>query len=224
MNQLTLAATTRTEKGKGAARKLREENCIPAVLYGPNIEPIMLKVEKSDLQKTLKKASSDNFILGLEIESEKGKETRSVIIKELQTDPLKGAFLHADFHEIAMDKELVINVPVRLLNTPVGVADGGIMQHVRREIAIACLPGNIIDFVELDVSELDIGSALHIEDITLPENTRCVEDGHLTVVVVAAPKIVEEEVEEEEGEGEGEEVEGEEAEAAETEEKPAEES
>ncbi|MBW1850191.1 MAG: 50S ribosomal protein L25 [Deltaproteobacteria bacterium] len=179
MNQPVLAARVRNSKGKGAARKLRRNNQVPAIFYGPNSEPIMLAVE-------------------------------------LLMDPIKDTCIHADFYEISMDKEITVPVPIRLLNTPNGVSEGGILQHVRRELTISCLPDKLMDSLEVDVSALEIGDVLHVRDIELPEGTKSVDEGHLTIAIVAAPTVQVEEEVEELGEGEEEKTE-EEAAAPETE-------
>jgi large subunit ribosomal protein L25 len=221
MAQYQLAAKVRETKGKEAAKKLRKEKKIPAVFYGSGIEPVMLMFEESELKKLLKSAASENIILGLQIETEKGIENKMVMLKELQSDPVKDKYLHIDFYEISMDKELTLNIPVLLVNTPVGVTNGGILQHVRRELEISCLPDKVIESVEVDVSALEIGESIHIEDISLPEGITSTLEGNLTVAVVNAPAIAEEEEEIEEGEegeeGEAEEAEGEEESSEETE-------
>ena len=198
MAHYTLAARKRELKGKGAAKKLRKENKTPAVFYGSDTDNLMLTVDSSDLKKIMKKTAGENIILGLQIESDKGSDSKMVMLKELQSDPVRDIYLHADFYEVSMDKELTIDVPLRLVNTPVGVTNGGILQHVRREITISCLPDKLVEFIDLDVSELDIGESLHIKDINLPEGTRSLQEGSLTVAVVIAPTIsaAEEEVEE----------------------------
>ena len=213
MAQYQLAAKVRETKGKGAAKALRKEKKIPAVFYGSGSEPVMLMVEEPDLKKLLKSAASENIILGLQIETEKGIENKMVMLKELQSDPVKDKYLHIDFYEISMDRELTLNIPVILVGTPVGVTNGGILQHVRRELEISCLPDKVIESVEVDVSALEIGESIHIEDISLPEGITSAQEGNLTVAVVNAPTIEEEPEEEEELEGE----EGEEGEAEETE-------
>lgn len=209
MSQPSLVARTRDSKGKGAARKLRKNNQVPAVFYGPKSAPVMLTVESPELERVLREATSENVILNLKIQSDGKTSSKQVILKELQADPMKPIYYHADFLEIAMDKELTVNIPVHLVNTPVGVVNGGILQHVRRELAISCLPDKMIDSIEVDVAGLDIGDALHIEDIQLPEGITSVEEGSLTVAVVAAPSVAREEGEEEEA------VEGEAAEPVE---------
>ena len=204
MNQPVLAARVRNSKGKGAAKKLRRNNQVPAIFYGPNSEPIMLAVDYPELKRLLEHGSGENILLDLQVESDQGTETRKVMLKELLMDPIKDTCIHADFYEISMDKEITVPVPIRLLNTPNGVSEGGILQHIRRELTISCLPDKLMDSLEVDVSALEIGDVLHVRDIELPEGTRSVDEGRLTIAIVAAPTVqVEEEVEElEEGEEE----------------------
>ena len=199
-----LAARVRDKKGKEAAKRLRRGKRIPAIFYGPNAGSLMLTVDSSALKTIMNQTAGENIILRLQIESDKGTDTRMVILKELITDPIKDNYVHVDFHEISMDKKLTVNVPIRLINTPVGVANGGILQHVKREMAISCLPDKLVDFIEVDVSNLNIGDSIHFHDITLPEGITSVEEEKFTVAVVIPPSIaaVEEAVEKKEEEGE----------------------
>ena len=210
MAQLSLSARIREGKGKSVARKLRREQQIPAVLYGQAREPVLLTVKTADFQALLKKSEGQNVMLGLSVESEKGTNETTVIIKELQVDPIKDTYLHADFHEISMTKELTVNVTVRLLNTPVGVTNGGVLQHIRRELMVTCLPDKLIEYLSIDVSGLDIGDSIHVRDFEFPEGVESALEDHLTVAVVAAPTVKAEEEEELE-EGLEEEAETEEA-------------
>jgi large subunit ribosomal protein L25 len=206
MNQPVLTARIRTSKGKGAAKKLRNMAQVPAVFYGPKTESVMLAVDYPELERLLKKGSSDNIILDLQVQSDQGTETHKAIIKDILMDPVKDIFLHADFYEISMDKEITVDVPIRLVNTPAGVTEGGVLQHVKRELKISCLPGKMINVLEMDVSGLDIGDSLHVEDIDLPEGIVSLEEGDLTIAAVAAPTVAEkaeeEVIEEELAEGE----------------------
>ena len=196
MNQPVLTARIRKSKGKGAAKRLRKMAQIPAVFYGPKTESVMLAVNYQELERLLKQGSSDNVILDLQVQSDQGSETRKAMLKDVLIDPVKDIYLHADFYEISMDKEIEVDVPIRLVNSPVGVTEGGILQHIRRKLNISCLPGKMIDALELDVSGLAIGDSLHVEDIEMPEGIVSLEEGHLTVATVAAPSIAEEEEEE----------------------------
>jgi large subunit ribosomal protein L25 len=217
MPQLNLAAQVRTDVGKGAARRLRRNDQVPAIFYGPNSQPVMLAVKYLDLKTLLKSTGSENVIFQLQIESGQGGSSKTVMLKELQADPIKPVYYHADFYEISMDKELTLNVPVHLVGTPVGASKGGILQHVQRDLSVSCLPGNLVEFLEVDVTALDIGNAVHVKDLVLPEGMKTAEDGETTIAVVTAPHVVAEKVEEEVAEGEK----VEEAEAEEPKEEPA---
>jgi large subunit ribosomal protein L25 len=196
MPQLSLAARLRTDTGKGAARRLRRDNQVPAIFYGPSSQPVMLAVKYLDLQTLLKSTDSENVIFQLQIESGQGTESKTVMLKELQADPIKPVYYHADFYEISMDKELTLNVPVHLVNTPAGASKGGILQHVKRDLLVSCLPGNLVEFLEVDVSALDIGDAVHVRDIALPQGMKAADDGDTTIAVVTPPHVVAEKVEE----------------------------
>jgi len=207
MNQPVLTARIRKSRGKGAAKKLRKMAQVPAVFYGPKTESVMLAVDYPELERLLKQGSGENVILDLQVQSDQGTETHKAIIKDILMDPVKDIFLHADFYEISMDKKITVDVPIRLVNSPVGVTEGGILQHIRRKLNISCLPGKMIDVLEVDVSGLAIGDSVHIEDIDLPDGMVSLEEGHLTVATVAAPTVSEEPeeeaIEEELAEGEG---------------------
>ena len=213
MARYKLPVRIRDDKGKGAARGLRRNSLIPAIFYGPKTNPLKLVANYPDLEKILKQTSGESLIFDLEIETDKGSDTRIVMLKELQMNPVDDTYLHADFYEISMDRELTVDISVRLINTPLGVTKGGILQHVRREITISCLPDRLVDHIDVDVSRLDIGDSIHIEDIELPEGIKTSQEGRLTVAVVAAPTVVSEAIEEVEEFEEGEEIEEKEAEA-----------
>ena len=213
MEQTTINARIRNRTGKGAARQLRRGHEVPAVFYGPNSGPLRLAVDYSELRGILNKASGENTILGLNIKSESGSETKTVILKELQTHPFKDLVFHADFYEISMDKEIIVDIPIHLVNTPVGVTNGGVLQHLKRTLSVSCLPGNIMDALEIDVSGLDIGESLHVGDITLPSGITCLDEATEAVTTVAAPTVRAVEGEAEEAEEEAVEEEKEETEA-----------
>ena len=208
MAQIKLSAQIRDKKGKGAARKLRNEKKVPAILYGPETAPLMLTVKQSDVEGILKKTMSDNVILSLEIKSNGKSDTRTVMLKELQTDILKDHIVHVDFHEITMKTELTVEIPITLIGTPVGATNGGILQSIRRELLVSCLADKLIENIEVDVSALDIGDSLHVKDIKIPEGIHILDEEDVTVVVVSAPTVQEvvegeEEVEEEAAEETG---------------------
>ena len=223
MNELALSARIRTETGKGAARRLRQNKQVPAIFYGPGTDSVMLTLEDAHLLQLKKAGKGENSILDLKIETDQGEMTKKVMVKELVVDPIKSGFVHADFYEISDDRELTLPIHIRLQNVPVGVMEGdGVLQQIRRELVISCFPDKLVESLEVDVANLDIGDKLRIRDLELPEGMRTNVEGHLTVAVVNVKGAIEEEEEEvEELEGE----EGEETEETDgSEEKTAEES
>jgi large subunit ribosomal protein L25 len=223
LEQIDLKAQVRKTTGKGPARTLRREGRIPAVLYGPKTDSMMLSIDFKEFEQIVKKVNVGSVLLKLQIQNDETL-TRPAMIKELQTNPVSGAFVHVDFYEIDMLSKINVNVPVVTRGKSAGVEEGGLLQIVRREIELFCLPTAIPESIEVDISDLTIGDSIHIREIALPAEVELPEDIDFTVVTVLAPKIEEEVVEEEELE-EGEEAveeEGAEGEAA-AEETPSEE-
>ena len=145
------------------------------------------------------------------------------MIKELQTHPVSGQLIHIDFYEVDMNRQIRVMVPVVTTGQSPGVEEGGMLNIVRRELEVFCLPGDIPESFEIDISDLAIGDSIHLEDMPLGDNVEVVADVNYTVVTVLSPKIEEEEVAEEEEEGLEEGEEGAEGEAAESEAEPEEE-
>ena len=203
MDTVQLDGRARNKTGKGASRKLRSMGRLPAIFYGPEAEPIMLSIDYLELAKSLKGRPAENIIFDLRIDSNGRSQSKKVMIKELQRDPVTRDYLHVDFCEISMGKEIEASIPIQLVNTPIGVTKGGLVEHIRRELSVVCLPRDLVDAIEMDVSGLDIGDTLHVRDIALPPGLRSTEDEDLTVATVVAPTITaEEEVEAEEVEAE----------------------
>ncbi len=198
MNQSILTARIRHEKGKGAARRLINNNEVPAIFYGPDTKSIMLTLDAIDIENLLLDSDAGNKIIDLQIKSDQGTDTHKVMIKDLSIDPLKNICLHLDFYQISMDKQITAFIPIHLKNIPIGVSqEQGILQQIRRKITVSCLPGQLISSLEIDVSNLAIGDTIHIRDLELPSGISLTEGGHLTIATVAAPKIKEDIKEEE---------------------------
>ena len=210
MEQIDLKAQIRKTIGNGPARTLRREGKVPAVLYGPKTEPVLLSIDSKEFEQILKESSVGSVLLNLQIQNGKTM-TRSAMIKELQTHPVSGTFLHVDFYEVDMQKKITAKVPVVAKGQSAGVELGGLLQYVRRELEVLCLPTAIPEAIEVDITDLEIGDSIHVEDISLSGDIEIPADTNFTVVTILAPKVEEEPVEEEELE-EGEELaEGEEA-------------
>jgi large subunit ribosomal protein L25 len=219
LEKIELIASVRKSTGNGPARVLRRAGQIPAVLYGPKTDPVLLSVNTKDLELILKKSSFGQLILNLVIQNGQ-KVTKAAMIKELQTHPLSGNLIHIDFYEVDMKRQIKVMIPVVITGKSVGVEEGGMLNIVRRELEVFCLPGDIPESIEIDISEMAMGDSIHLEDVPLGENVEVAADVNYTVVTVLTPKVEEEEVAEEEEEAlEGAE-EGDEGETAEAEAEP----
>ena len=212
MELIELKTNKRTETGNGPARRLRRAGLIPAVYYGPNSETVLLSVNKNDLELVLKKGGVGQVILNLIIQNNGETLSMPAMIKELQTHPVSRHFIHVDFYEIKMDRKITVKVPVTTAGVAKGVELGGILQIVRRELEVECLPLEVPESIVIDVTDLDIGDSIHVGKISLEGDIEILEDDNRTVVTVLHPKLEEvEEPEEEEAAEEGAEEEGEKA-------------
>ena len=213
MELFDLKATQRNTVGKSPARALRRQGLIPAILYGPKRESLSLTVSPMDLDKIYKTSGTEQVIIKLIIENGVT-QNATVLVKEVQTSPVSRQYLHIDFLEISLDEEIVVRVPVEVTGKSKGVERGGFLQLVRHELEVSCLPVDMPDKIEVDIADLDIGDAVHVEDIALDDRIKMLSEPGHTVLTVVAPAVEEEELPEEEEElEEGEEAaEGEEGE------------
>lgn len=186
MEQRELTVKLRNNTGKGVARKLRGEGLIPAIFYGHKSEPIALSLNPTELKKIINSESGRNTLITLKFEGKKEKE-RVALLKDLQLTPLKRTYLHADLYEVLMDEKITARIPIHFVGKAVGVKEGGIEQHSRREIDVRCLPGNLPDFIEADVTNLAIGDSLHVKDLKLSEGIEVLDPAGDTIVTIIAP-------------------------------------
>lgn len=199
MELIELKANIRTKVGNGPARALRREGKIPAVLYGPETDSILLSVGISDIESALKKSKIGQVLLSLVIQNGETM-TCPVMIKELQIHPVSNNYLHVDFYEINMDRKIRTKVPVVTKGKSKGVEVGGMLQVIRRELEVLCLPMEVPEVIELDITELEIGDSIHVNEISLKGDIEISSDVNFTVVTVLSPTKIEEEVTEEEEE------------------------
>jgi len=193
-----LKTTQRNTFGKGSARALRREGLIPAVLYGPKRDSVPLTISPLELDKIYKDSGTERVILSLKIDNG-GTQNVTVVVKEVQAAPVTGQYLHIDFYEISLNEEIVVNVPVEVTGRSKGVERGGFLQVVRHQLEISCIPTDMPDKIEVDVTNLDIGDSIHIGALALVgDKVRVLADTGLTVVTVVPPTVEEEEVPEEE--------------------------
>jgi large subunit ribosomal protein L25 len=191
MKEVVIKATPRDKLGKEHVKKLRRKGIIPAVVYGAETSPLPLEVEAKSFLALLRSGLGENVIITLDIEDPKNGD-KKVLIRELQRDPVGGNILHVDFQQISLSKKLTIKVPIHLIGTPIGVQqDGGILQHALRELEVECLPTEIPEKVEVDVSGLKIGDSIHVGDVRL-EGGQILSDPQGSIVSVVPPTVFKE--------------------------------
>ena len=199
MEIMNLKASQREAVGNGPSRVLRRDGKIPAILYGPKTEPIKLAIDKLDLEPIFKSGAVAQKLLKLEIEG--AGAVRKVMIKEMQKHPVSHNLLHVDLYEVTMDQKIKVMVPVVTTGKSVGVELGGMLQIIRRELEVFCLPGQVPENITIDVTDLDIGDSFHVQDLPLEGDLEMPADVNFTILTILATKAEEEEVEGEEEEG-----------------------
>jgi large subunit ribosomal protein L25 len=185
-----LEAEARDSFGKNEANRTRRSGRVPAILYGGDGgKATPIAVSPKALMKILHSEAGQNTLISLKLAG--GGDTR-VLVKDFQLDPVTHDVLHADFYRVAMDKLLHVTIPVVVQGVPQGVKQqGGIVEHIRREIEIECLPGDIPDHVDVDVSELMVNQGIRVRDIAINPKWKAVSDPDLMLVHVILPKAEE---------------------------------
>lgn len=210
MEIVELQAKSRETTGSNNARRLRASGMVPVNLYGRNAEPANLAVESREFERIMRGHAGANFIMKLKVD---GSEDASVIIKEIQRHPIRDVLIHIDLLTVALDEKIVTGVPIRLSGTALGVREGGgVMQSGVREVQLEVLPTDLPEYIEVDVTELNVNQSLHAGELDLPKTVVLVGNPDDLIATILEPtKLVEPTVEEgvgaEEGEaGEAEEV------------------
>lgn len=191
MEFVDLQANVREGKGKELSGKVRAEGLVPAVVYKKGEKSVSIKIDKKLLSKAIHTEAGENVIIHLSVDGDKQK--RTVVIKEIQRDPVKDDLLHVDFQEISLTDTLKVKVSILGKGEAQGVKqDGGVLQHILWETEIECLPTNIPEKIEVDITNLKIGESLHIKDIQVPEGVKILDDPEGVVFSIEQPKDVEE--------------------------------
>ena len=187
MSNATLKAALREGRGKGVARKMREQGQTPAVLYGGEESTLHLALDTHDADYLFRSISVDNTIVELEVEGEK--EVVQALVREIQTHPWKANLVHVDFLRIQRGVAVDVDVPVNLVGIPVGVRlGGGSIEQIIHDLPLRCIPSKIPETIEVDISELDVGDVLHIADITFDEGVEVTVAQQRTICSVSAPR------------------------------------
>lgn len=186
MARQQLNAEPREDKGKSGTHKLRREGWVPAILYGGGGEPRNLRVAAKEMDSLFRSLESEHALIGLNVGSEK----HSVLIREVQHHPTRGDVLHVDFHRISETEKIRVQVPVHLTGVPIGVKDhGGILEHFLREVNVECLPKDLPDHLEIDISHLNLLDTIHVSDIA-SERLTILDEPTAPVCVVSRPSLV----------------------------------
>ncbi|MDA9109496.1 50S ribosomal protein L25/general stress protein Ctc [Woeseiaceae bacterium] len=207
-DEFNLIAEMRDDRGKGASRRLRRQGKVPAIIYGAGREPRALMFDHNKVLRELENASFYSSILTIKV----GDESRAAIVKDIQRHPAKKLILHIDFQRIVEDEKIRMQIPIHFLGEEdaIGVKiGGGSVSRLMTELEVSCLPKDLPEFLEVDISELELDQMLHVSNISLPVGVEIseivLEQDQAIVSIAEIKEIIEEEIIEGEGEGEGEE-------------------
>lgn len=186
-NIIDINVSPRTAVGSGPVGRLRKEGLIPGVVYGKGRENINVQLDRSSFTKVLKGSSSDNILVHLNL----GGNQQLALVQEVQHDYIKSVVTHVDFHAINPDEEIHAAVPVSLVGEPAGAKFGGLLELLLHTLEVNCLPKNLPEKLIVEVSHLNVGDAIHVSDLKLPEGVRVKLGGSVVVAAVSAPKTEE---------------------------------
>ncbi len=189
MDAVTLAAASRTKAGKGAARSLRREGKVPAVIYGHGRDPLALAVDQPAVARLLEVIGGETVLIDVAID---GAAPVKAIVREVQRNPVRRQdVIHLDLYAVVADEPIVVDVPVHIVGTAEGVRNqGGVLDHHLHRLTIKCLPGDIPEHVEIDVTALSVGQAIHVGDITVPK-AELQHESDVSIVSVLAARVEE---------------------------------
>jgi len=206
MEKAYLDCLLREETGKNKIGALRDQGFIPAIVYGQGHKPLAIKLNRSELVKFMHiHHGAENIVITLrfagDAKSKAGQEEKPVLIKEIQLHPVKDTILHIDFNQISLTKKISVKVPIRSKGDSFGVKqEGGVLNQILWELDVKCLPTNIPEKIEFDITAMKIGDSAHVKDLVVPEGIEVTNDVESIVFAVVHPKKLEEVVPGAEGE------------------------
>jgi large subunit ribosomal protein L25 len=194
-NQIKLTAQPRSEAGRNAVKHIKSQGLVPAVVYGGKDQPVSLQVSAREISNILSHATSEHLLVDLEIADGAKVTNRLALIQEVQHHPVRGDVLHVDFLAVSADVKIHSEVPVETTGDSVGVKSyGGLLELSLHAVEVECLPKDLPEVIRIDVTHLNIGDALHLKDLQLPQGVVARGDGDLTVVRVAPPTVADPEL------------------------------
>lgn len=186
MEKIALTAQVREKAGKGVARSLRRNEKVPAVLYSHG-KSMPISMGNKDIKKILNTEGGEHALISLKLEGAKDGGDRMALIKDYQMDPVNGALIHIDLMEVAMNEKVKIPVAVHIVGNSIGVKEGGIFQYGLRQLEVECLPNQIPDSIEVDITALKVNESLHVRDIKVPTGVRILTEADATVATIQPP-------------------------------------
>ena len=191
MKSVALKAYPRAQVQRAEVTKLRRAGRVPATIYGRLAKPQNLEVNSKEFADLLHDAASENLLVDLSVEND-ARSKRLALVQEIQHHPLDGKVLHVDFHEVAENEKVTVQVPVETSGEAAGVkVGGGTLEHVLFKLKVRCLPKDLPEQIVVDVTALEIGKSIHLGDIKAAEGVEILGDKHITVVAVSAPRAEE---------------------------------
>jgi large subunit ribosomal protein L25 len=190
LETLEIQVDARDKKRKRDAKRLLRSGKIPAILYGPKTESVALELDKRDFSSRIAGLEGSHLV---RLKSASAALADKVaLVKDMQYHPINGDVIHADLYEVDLSARITVNVPLHFVGKAAGVVRGGILQPIVREIEVECLPLDIPGFFDVDVSGLDIGDSVHIEELPMPEGVTAVYESNMALVAVVPPTVEEE--------------------------------
>jgi large subunit ribosomal protein L25 len=194
--QAKLTAQRRTQVGRNAIKKIKAAGMVPGVIYGSAQEPVNLQINGRELLNVLSHASGENILVELEILDGDEKQNALAMIQEIQHHPLQREILHVDFHAVSANETVSAEVPIETVGEAVGVkVHGGLLEHILRYLEVECLPADLPQVIQVDVTNLDVAQSLHVRELKLPPGVEAITDAEQTVVAVVESRVEEEVVE-----------------------------
>jgi large subunit ribosomal protein L25 len=192
MKSVALKAYPRSQVQRAEVKKLRASGRVPATIYGRQAKPQNLEINAKEISDLIHHSASENLLVDLSVEND-ARSKRLALVQEIQHHPTDGKVLHVDFHEVAENEKVTVNVPLETAGEPAGVKNGGgVLEHVLFKLKVRSLPKDLPEQIVVDVSHLEIGKAIHLGDIKAPEGVEILGDKHISVIAVAMPRAEEE--------------------------------
>lgn len=198
MELIDLTGSIRSGRGKSAARALRKNELLPAVIYGPEMKAVPVSVPTYDFSEIIRKNGTTGIFMNLVVEGD-AKASRTVMLKDFQMDTFRMNYLHADFQEINLDNTITVSIPVETSGESKGEKEGGMVQVIRRELDVICRPADAPESIVIDITDLDIGDSVHVESIALGADVEIPHDVNFTILTVVPPTASEQEETEDDG-------------------------